>query len=664
MDWIIVAAMLVFLFAAAIYSNRFTKNVSDFLAAGRSGGRYMVTMASGMVWIGAINVVAMFELYYNAGFNAMWWVMLTTPVSLYINISGWAVYRFRETRALTVAQFLEMRYNRSVRVMAGILAWVAGIVNFGLFPAVGARFFMAFCNLPTYFHLFGLSVPTFPVVMIILLGTSLFFVFKGGQIAVMLTDCLQGMFTQIAAVLIVGVLFFSVFNWDKVLYVLHMLGDPAQGKSLLNPLKAWNQAGGFTPWFFITTVICFFFTILSNLQSQSYIASAKTAHEFRMGATLNQWRWQALLVFFMVLVLCSMVVLHHPDYAHQAAAINSKLDELVAGQPNEVTKNALRGQLIVTSAIPYILPIGFAGIFCSIMLAALISTYDSFMHTWGAVFLQDIVMPFRKKPFGKKETHMTLLRLSILGVAVFAFLFSMFFPNPENILMYFALVNNLWMGGSGAVIIGGLYWKRGTTAAAITSMVVGLVMGSLGIFFALVWPEWKGTQFPINPQWWFFITLMSCIVIYAVVSMLQNMEFNMDKLLHRGEYRVEDEPEPASGGEIAWYHKIFGITPEFTKGDRIIAYLIVGWFLGWLLFFCVGMVYAKIAHPGEDVWASFWHVYLVILFIMAVGTTIWFTIGSIRDILNMFRMLKAQKRDDSDDGFVRRDEEDAATAES
>jgi SSS family solute:Na+ symporter len=650
--------MLALLFAAAIYSNRFTKNISDFLAAGRSGGRYMVTMASGMVWIGAINVVAMFELYYNAGFNAMWWVMLTTPVTLYISISGWAVYRFRETRALTIAQFLETRYSRSVRVMAGILAWVAGIVNFGLFPAVGARFFMAFCGFPMSFDIAGFHVPTFPIVMLALLGTSLFFVFKGGQIAVMLTDCLQGMFTQIAAVLIVAVLFFTAFNWDKVLFVLNTLGDPANGKSLLNPLKAWNQAGGFTPWFFITTVICFFFTILSNMQSQSYIASAKTAHEFRMGSTLNQWRWQALLVFFMMLVLCSMVVLHHPDYAHSSAAINARLDELVAGQPNDVTKKALRGQLVVTSAIPYILPIGFAGIFCSIMLAALISTYDSFMHTWGAVFLQDIVMPFRKKPFEKK-THMTLIRLSILGVAVFSFFFSWFFPNPENILMYFAMVNNLWMGGSGAVIIGGLYWKKGTNKAAIASMALGLVMGLMGMFFSLVWPEWQGSPFPVNPQWWFFITIMTCIAIYAAVSLLESEDFNMDKLLHRGKYRLEDEPETSSG-TVAWYHKIFGITPEFTKGDRAIAYLIVGWFLGWLVVFLVGMAYAKIVHPGEMAWAKFWYVYLVILFVMAIGTTIWFTWGSIRDILNMFRLLKTRKRDDSDDGFVRHDPKDDA----
>ncbi|MBT7702560.1 MAG: sodium:solute symporter, partial [Verrucomicrobia bacterium] len=109
LDWMIVGVMLAVLVVMALISNRYTKSVADYLAAGRVGGRYMMTMASGMVWIGAINIVAMFELYHTAGFTAMWWVLLTTPLTLYINISGWGVYRLRETRALTTAQYLETR---------------------------------------------------------------------------------------------------------------------------------------------------------------------------------------------------------------------------------------------------------------------------------------------------------------------------------------------------------------------------------------------------------------------------------------------------------------------------------------------------------------------------------------------------------------------------
>ncbi len=656
-DWVIVGAMLAGLVVMALVSNRHTKSVADYLAAGRAAGRYMMTMASGMVWIGAINVVAMFELYHSAGFTAMWWVMLTTPFALYLNITGFGVYRFRETRALTIAQFLETRYSRAARVMAGVLAWVAGLINFGLFPAVGARFFIAFAGLPTELSCGGLSLPTFPVVMAALLGVSLFFVFAGGHVAVLVTDCLQGVFTQIAAIVIVVVLLVTTFDWSKMVEVLIARGDPAAGRSLLDPLQAGAQAGGFTFWFFVIGMIGLWYGVLSNMQGQAYVASARTAHEFRMGAALNQWRWQALLVFFMVLALSAMVILHHPDHAEDAAAVNQQLDSLVAGQPNEAAQNALRGQLVITTALSRVIPEGLAGLFCAIMLAALISTYDSFMHTWGAVFLQDVVMPFRKSRFGTRQ-HLWLLRLSILGVALFAFIFSWCFANPENILMYFALVNNIWLGGSGAVLLGGLYWGRGTNRAAVGTMLAGAVMGIYGIVVTLGWPAWfEGVTFPINPQWWFFITIVTNIVVYVVISLDGSEHFNMEKLLHRGKYRLAGETGNPSKPEKG-YHHLFGVTPEFNAADRRTAYLIMGWFLFWMLFFCVGTAYAVVRSPSEAGWAGFWRIYLYILFAMGLVIAVWLSWGGLRDTADLFRSLKSQQRDFDDDGMVRHDPED------
>ncbi len=650
LDWAIVGGMLAVITVMAIISNRHTKSVADYLAAGRSAGRYMMTMASGMVWIGAVNVVAMFELYHSAGFTAMWWVMLTTPLYLYLNITGFGVYRFRETRALTIAQFLETRFSKEVRILAGVLAWVAGLINFGLFPAIGARFFMAFCSLPPTFEWLGMVCPTFPVVMIILLGVSLFFVFAGGHVAVIVTDCLQGMFTQVAAIIIIVSLFCIQFDWGKIVDVLISVGSPAEGKSLLDPLHAGNQPGGFTFWFFIIGIIAAWYNIMSNMQNQAYVASAKTAHEFRMGSALNQWRWQSLLLFFMVLTLCAMVVLYHPDHASEVQQINQQLDKMVASQPNETTREALRGQLTITAALSHVIPVGLAGLFCAIMVAALISTYDSFMHTWGAVFLQDVIMPFRRKRFATKS-HLWLLRLSILGVAIFAFFFSWKVANPENILMYFALVNNIWLGGSGAVILGGLYWKRGTSASAMWTLIFGAALGTFGLVVTMGWPKWFDSKFPVNPQWLFFMTIVASTIFYWFLSILDRREFDMDKLLHREKYAIEEDQTHVDI-PTKWYERIFGITHEFNRFDRVLAYAIVGWFLMWMGVFFIGMIYGKIASPEETGWAKFWYIYLFILFAVALVTTVLFTVGGFKDLVYLFKTLKTQKRDFEDDGMV------------
>ena len=82
-------------------------------------------MAFAMAGTGVISLVYWFEIYYEAGFTAYWWSSLTEPALIVIALSGWIVYRFRQTRAMTLAQFFEMRYSRNFRVFAGLVAFLS-----------------------------------------------------------------------------------------------------------------------------------------------------------------------------------------------------------------------------------------------------------------------------------------------------------------------------------------------------------------------------------------------------------------------------------------------------------------------------------------------------------------------------------------------------------
>ena len=74
-DWTVIAAVMGVSTLTAFAANRLTKSVSDYLVAGRSVGR-MLTISSGTEWIGVVNIIAMFEIYYTSGFPSMWWLML------------------------------------------------------------------------------------------------------------------------------------------------------------------------------------------------------------------------------------------------------------------------------------------------------------------------------------------------------------------------------------------------------------------------------------------------------------------------------------------------------------------------------------------------------------------------------------------------------------
>ncbi|MHB0947051.1 MAG: sodium:solute symporter family transporter, partial [Sedimentisphaerales bacterium] len=111
-DWGIVAALAVFLVVVGTRCLKYTTSVADYLAANRCAGRYVLGLSEGAAGVGAISFIAAFEMYYKAGFSIAWWGLLMVVVQIVAALSGWVTYRFRQTRAMTIAQFLEARYSR------------------------------------------------------------------------------------------------------------------------------------------------------------------------------------------------------------------------------------------------------------------------------------------------------------------------------------------------------------------------------------------------------------------------------------------------------------------------------------------------------------------------------------------------------------------------
>lgn len=633
LDWSIVIVVLTFLLSFVIISKRYMRSVADFLSAGRSAGRYLVSVGQYMAGLGSITIVANFEMNYIAGFAMTWWGFIMGVVVLILTVSGWVIYRFRQTRAMTMAQFFEIRYSRNFRIFAGILAFFSGIINFGIFPAVGARFFIYFCGLPQTIPLFGLEFSTFALIMIIILALALFFVFSGGQIAVMITDFLQGTFVNIVFIAILIYLMVTI-DFSKIFEALQ---SAPVNKSLINPFKT-GDVEAFNIWYFLIGVFGAVYSTLSWQGTMAYNASAKSAHEAKMGSVLSNWRGIPMALLFLFVPVCAYTVMHHPDFLNHASAVNSVL--------NTVDDKAIQSQLTVPLVLTNLFPIGLMGAFTAVMLAASIGCIDTYLHSWGSIFIQDVILPLRKKPL-PREQHIRLLRWSIFGVAVFIFLFSLLFRQSQYILMFFAITAAIYAGGSGSAIIGGLYWKRGTTAAAWAAMITGSAIAVGGIIIHQLVKD-----FFINGQWFWLIAMVSAVLVYIAVSLLGKKKiFDMDQLLHRGKYLVKEEyqirnEQPARG------LKMLGMGKEFSRGDKLIYLATYIWILIWAFIFIIGTIY-NLTHDVADLtWMKFWYWYLGINIALAIVVVVWFTIGGVRDVKALFNRLKTMERDDQDDGFV------------
>ena len=637
-DWGIVAAVFAVIIGAVVVSKPLMRSVSDFLAAGRTGGRYLISLSQGAASLGAITIVAHLEMNYIAGFNMRWWEMVMAVVVVGISVSGWVLYRFRQTRALTMAQFFEIRYSRRFRIFAGALAFLSGIINFGIFPAVSARFFIYFCGLPKTIDILGLHVSTFALLMIVILWIPLYFVFSGGQIAVMITDFLQGILVNGVFVVIVVVLMLKI-DWGQIFQALSTA--PANA-SLVNPFHT-GSTKDYNFWYFFIGMIGVIYNKLSWQGTQAYNASAKSAHEAKMGDVLANWRgipqWGLFLVFIPIV---AYTFWHGTGFAAAAASVRPVLDGLGT--------EAMRAQLTVPVALTKLLPVGLMGAFAAVMLAAAVGCNETYLHSWGSIFIQDVVMPIRKRPFAQAE-HLKVLKLSIFGVAVFSFAFSLLFQQSEKILLFFAITGAIFVGGSGAVIIGGLYWKRGTTAAAWAAMVVGAVLSVGGVVIHQIQPG-----FFINGQMFWGLAMVASSLVYVLVSLAagRGRVFDMDRMLHRGKYLIREEYTVVDQAPIKGW-KVLGMGREFTGWDKVIYIATYAWTASWVVVFVVGTVLNLTREVSTAAWLGFWKTYTMIFLVVSVFVFFWFSIGGIINLRDMIRTLRVMKRDHADTGFVDRD---------
>lgn len=756
-DWVIVCLPLLMVIFIGLKSQKYIKGVSDFLTAGRLAGRYVVCVANGEAAMGLISLVAIYEAMYKSGFAYNFWNQIVLPIGMIMGLTGYCTYRFRETRAMTMGQFLEIRYSRKFRILAAFLQSISGVLNYALFPAVGARFLIYFCDLPIHINIGGWMIPTFALTMAFFLGLSVFVACMGGQITIMVTDCVQGLLSYPMYAIIVCYIIWR-FSWFHEL--APTLLDRPPGKSMLNPFDI-SRLRDFNLFYVAVGVFGSILGRMSWSGTQGYNAAAKNAHEQKMGGVLGTWRVGFSQMMYVLLAIVAFTYLNNKMFksgAHGADACRTALAKKVfddiapekkfdglrqeyreyldtgkmgpelkknLGEANSLALNSNKatkklqidkepmltvgkdallsaspkqaqmfgtifGQMRVPMAIKYILPTGLIGVFCALCIFLMISTDTTYLHSWGSIIVQDIILPLRGgKPF-KPEQQILLLRILIAAVAAFAFFFSLFFGQVDFILMFFAITGAIWTGGAGVVIVGGLYWKRGTTIAAFSALIVGSGIATTGVICQNIWAShiypllessgnlvsftrliegmsspfepfilWRvtPTKFPINSQEMLLFSMVSSIILYVTISLLsRGKSFNMDRMLHRGKYQLEGKKiEHGVKSVKDFFRKVIGINDEYTLGDKVIAWSVFIWSFG-LLFLCffIGIVTWNLFQKWpQEWWANFFFFRQFVLGgIVAVISTVWFTWGGTRDLFRLFRDLEKKETNLHDDGRV------------
>lgn len=676
LDWIIAILPFIFVLYLGFRAQHLVKGVAGFLSGGRVAGRYMIAVAGMESGISVISLVAACEQGYKSGFAFSFWSGIGILVTMAIALSGFVIYRFRETRAMTLAQFFELRYSKSFRVFAGSICFLSGILNYALFPVISTRFFIYYCNIPAQFQFAGITFSTLGVLMAFFLAVALLVLSLGGQLSCMLTDCLQGLFTY---AIITVILIYLLFRFTPAHYQQVLMARPP-GESFINPFDTGNLTD-FNILFILIGIAMSVYGKMAWQGAAGYNSAAKSAHEQKMASMLITWREGLGRLKIPLLVMSAMILLNHPDFSDSAAGVKQLLDERIP--LGEAGAAATRRQMMVPLALQSLLPVGLSGAFVALMFMAMVSTDTTCLQSWGSIFIQDVVLPLRRKPLSSRA-HLWLLRGAIIAVAVFAWCFGYFYRPDTFILHFFNMTGALWLGFAGAVIIGGLYWRRGNSCGAWAAAAVGLGLGSLGFYCQTSWagsiygflaantPElladfsrtletvsnalpiarWKVTpeRFPISGAEWGFLTAASSITVYIAVSLLTGggKSFDLDAILHR---HPADKSAPKKRRSFA---TMLGINEQYSKGDRIQTYLVFGWNIyNFLVFLSIVLWNVYLGRWPEKWWFNYFYYYgFGLALLVGLITTVWFTYGGIRDIRDVFRQLGNARDNPLDDGTV------------
>ena len=747
-DWLIITIPVLFVLYMGVYSRRYLKDVTTFLSAGRVCGRYVISVGDIANAISIIGLLSYVEVHYKTGFALSFWSAITTPLGVLLGLYGYCMYRFRETKAQSIGQFFEMRYSRKFRVFAAGLRSLSEMLANMIMPALAARFFMYFLDLPKKFEFLGITFTTFNTIMIVVLIVAISIICMGGSMAIIVTDTIQGFICYPLMVLFV-VFLLCRFSWTNE--IMPTLSARVAGENFLNPYDIYNLRD-FNYFFLIVGVAGTLLHRASWTGSGGSSSAARSPHEQKMASLLGTWRGAISNVFYVLLAVALLAFLTHNSFAPQAHHIRKELslqiandivadeavrDKVIAGinasrgevyhpgkdkpqgDKDSIDSRYLAGihknltgnekdvtvkgksnslfqqfrtlyyQQLLPATLRNMLPAGMLGLFCLLMILAMISTDDSRIFSATITISQDVILPFIKKPLTPKQ-HMWMLRSVAICIGIFFYLGSSYMAQLDYINLYVTLVCTMWLGGCGPVIVFGLYSRFGNTLGAWASLLNGVFMSLVGVLVQRNWADavypwlvrndlagitgriletvsspfnpiivWKmdAVKCPINSYEWYFITMMVSLGFYFLFSWLAHEQpFNLERMLHRGKYSLDGERIITS--TWTWknlYNKLIGITPEYSFWDKVIAW---GYFSYSMIYRFFGTFVVVVIWNLFDPWPiQWWGYYFLIVFlvvpgIMAAFTAVWFGICGAIDLRAMFRDLKNRVSNPLDDGRV------------
>jgi SSS family solute:Na+ symporter len=333
------------------------------------------------------------------------------------------------------------------------------------------------------------------IVTSVLIAIVLVYTVLGGMVSVIVTDYLQFIILSIG--LGVGLLYClfgpAELGWGNMVTAL----KTHRGEAAFNPVHAGSYG-----WLWLLWMVVHFAAAAVCWAPEA--SRALTAKDPK--ATQRTFFFAAPGQFFRLALPALLAIAAFTYIAHHA--------ELAAYFfPNGLSAKGTHAEQAMPLIMGKILPAGLIGLLVAGGMAAFMSTHDSYLLCWSSIITRDVILPLRRKGLTDRQ-QIGITRVIILIIGAFLLVWGVWYPLPESVWNYMAVTGSVWLCGGITALMGGMYWRRASSAGAFAALLGGLA--SVVIIFL---PD----RMTSNTMLMGIIGLANyafCVVVFIVFSLL------------------------------------------------------------------------------------------------------------------------------------------------
>ena len=429
LDGSIVGLYLLVTMIAGLMVRKYVGKVEHFLVAGREMDVYLGIASLAATEFGIVTCMYTAQNGFEKGFAGATPGILNAIAMAVVGLTGFVIKPLRDSGVMTIPELLDQKFGPRIRWAAGVVIVLGGLLNMGVFLRTGGQFLVLVA---------GLDVRYLEIMMTVLLVGVAVYTILGGMLSVLVTDFLQFVVMSIGLILVTILILMNV-GWEKLVTTVETSYGAGGFNPFVNPTMGWQYV---------------LFNLMLNFAAvltwQTVIARVLAAKDTQTGR-----RVYTGTAFFFV---CRFLI---PGIWGIAA--------LATLGPVANTLEAMPTYL--STAVPA----GLMGILVAAMLAADMSTDSSYMLTWCSVIYNDIMAPFRKKPWSEKK-GLFWNRTIIAVIGIFLLLYGLWYPLKGDLWTYLGVTGTIYLASISVLLIACCYWRRANSWGAAASIVISALI--------------------------------------------------------------------------------------------------------------------------------------------------------------------------------------------